>query len=498
MTDDKKKHQDVADDQAQQAQPAGDQQQAPGSRVVAEVTIKAHLPGHESSAHDVISAVADQEPEAIGDLTEFVSRIEINKLIANLYSELHDIIDELKTLEPYLATEFQKKEYAGKTFAELAEKNEDGITLFTQIIQAARKSYNTDKNKTIRTVARAGEVQRITRNRLAIPTVEDYVNAISLYENGQAHLSIMKMDGLTFDSDIGSGRLYFKDQRARAVSEMELQDLKTKENIENINLPFLQFYYSQIFSEWEKAILDQANGGKGTIQPITRFYIPDLAKARGLSSNAGRESIEAIKNDITAFHNVVGVLKVEGRKNPSYYPVLNFEGYDAETNTISISSPYLIHVVQEIYKVSVIRHRDGTPKLKSNGTPLTKPINSYLIHSDIQKERNKAAVQNVIIIVQGIERAGDKLFWIKPGTIIERNPLLKNQLEKNQNKNRLLKRTFSKTWELLQNKTSLKETYKNIELPDPKDSAFIPRYSQLDSVVYTFKHDGKIKREKEQ
>lgn len=144
MTDDKKKHQDGADDQAQQAQPAGDQQQAPGGRVVAEATIKAYLPGSESRAQDVISAVTDQDIEAIGGLTEFVSRIEINKLIANLYSELHDIIDELKTLEPYLAIEFQKKEYAGKTFAELAEKNEDGITLFTKAIQAARAARNAD------------------------------------------------------------------------------------------------------------------------------------------------------------------------------------------------------------------------------------------------------------------------------------------------------------------------------------------------------------------
>ena len=144
MTDDKKKHQDGADDQAQQAQPAGDRQQAPGGRVVAEATIKAYLPGSENSAQDVISAVTDQDIEAIGGLAEFVSRIEINKLIANLYSELHDIIDELKTLEPYLATEFQKKEYAGKTFAELAEKNEDGITLFTKAIQAARAARNAD------------------------------------------------------------------------------------------------------------------------------------------------------------------------------------------------------------------------------------------------------------------------------------------------------------------------------------------------------------------
>lgn len=496
MADDKTIQPDGAADQRQQEPPATDKQQEPAKKNVIEVKLNlkdaTYLPGESKPAEEMIKAVARQETDRVISLLNFARTLDSKAIVADLLTQLLDLADEMKELEPYLTEELQKPEYAGKSFADLRETTEDGSTLFAQVMKAAQKARDADKGKTLRTAAKAGEVQRITSDRLAIPTANNFLNALSLYEQGQAYLSVMRMDGLTFDS----GRLYFMDQRARAVSEMELQDLKTKENIENINLPFLQFYYSQLFSEWEKAVLDKANGGDGTIQPITRFYLPDIAKARGLSSNTGRESIEAIKNDIAAFHNVVGVLKVDGYKNPSYYPVLNFEGYDTETNTISISSPYLLHIVEEIYRISVRRYKDGTPKLKNNGTPLQRPVNSYLVHSDIQKERNKAAISNVIILVQGIERCGGNQYRIKAETLIDRNPVFKDQLENNQNKNRLLKRTFAKTWELLRNKTSLLETYKNISLPDPKDPAFIPTYSQLENFVITIQHDGKKEQSK--
>lgn len=493
MADDKIKPAGAADQEQGQEPAADNQRQKPRATIELDLKDATYLPGESKPAEEMIKAVAGQKTDRVISILNFARTLDSKAIVADLLTQLLDLADEMKELEPYLTEELQKPEYAGKSFADLAEQTEDGTTLFTQAVKAAQEVRAADKGKTLRTVARAGEVQRITSDRLAIPTADNFLNALSLYEQGQAYLSVMRMDGLTFDS----GRLYFEDGRARAVSEMELQDLKTKESIENINLPFLQFYYSQLFSEWEKAVLDQATDGvERTIPKITRFYLPDIARARGLSSNAGRESIEAIKNDIAAFHNVVGVFKVDGYKSPSYYPVLNFEGYDTETNTISISSPYLLHIVEEIYRISVRRYKDGTPRLKKNGTPLQKPVNSYLIHSDIQKERNKTAVQNVILLVQGIEKCGENTYTIKASTLIKRNPVFMEQLKNNKNKNRLLERVFTKTWELLRNKTSLLDKYINIELPDPKNPACIPKYSQLDSFVIAIKHDGKKKNEK--
>lgn len=410
---------------------------------------------------------------------------------------LAPIANEISKLSPYFEKEISKPEYQGKTIDDLleeAELNEDGDplqeSLLYKALNAAYKERGQGSRPELRTAAKAGDIQRILRDKLAIPTDTEFLYAITLLEQGNAHMLQMKMDGLTFSD----GKLYFKDDRIREVSEVELQDLKTKENIDNINLPFLQFYYSQLFAKWEDVILEQATGKDGAFPTVTRFYLPDLAKARGLSNNVSRESVDAIKNDIAAFHNVIGVLKVKGYNKPSYYPVLNFEGYDTVTNTISISSPYLLHVVEQIYAKSVRRTKDGRPKLKSNGTPQTKAVNSYLVHSDIQKERNKAAVQSVFIIVQGIETKGGgegTVYRLKAETLISRNPLLEQQIAGSSNRRLIIQRHFKKTWELLRDKTDLKEAYKNIVLPDPGNPADLPTEKGLSTFVIKITHDGK-------
>ena len=116
---------------------------------------------------------------------------------------------------------------------------------------------------------------------------------------------------------------------------------------------------------------------------------------------------------------------------------------------------------------------------------------SYLVHSSITKQRNKAAVENVNIIVTLIEQAGDNIPRIKASTIIERNPQLQQRLETVKNKTDLLKTTFTKTWELLRTETDLLTTYKDIELPDPKDPAFIPTAKTVNTLVFKFPHKGK-------
>lgn len=414
-----------------------------------------------------------------------------------------EIAREFGELIPFIEKELEKPQYEGKTVHELlqaAELDENGEptekSLFSQALAAAREAKEKADGKTkLRTVKNAGDVSRILKDRLAITTIPGYLNALSLLDNGKAYLRTTDMSALTFNE----GKLYFAGNPVKTVGEMELKNLQTKEDIENINLPFLQFLYTELFAEWENAIRDKATGQTEEIELpfIKKFYLPDLARARGLPANASGESMEAIKNDITAFHNVVGVLKEQGYKDPSYYPVLNFEGYDATKNTISISSPYLMHIVETIFRESVRRDRNGRPKLRTDGTPQTKPANTYLVHSDIQKERNKAAVQNVFLLVQSIERRGGKrgelnTFHIEAKTLINRNTLLKERLSKNKNKRRTLQTCFKKTWELLRTKTDLELFYPGIELPDPENPASIPTYKGLSDFVININHYGKV------
>lgn len=135
--------------------------------------------------------------------------------------------------------------------------------------------------------------------------------------------------------------------------------------------------------------------------------------------------------------------------------MLNFEGYSEEKNTISISSPYFNNLIMTLYNLAVKKDKDGKPKIKRNGSPaFAIPMNSYLVNADIAKERNKVAVENVFIIVALIEQAGNNIPRIKASTIVERN----------------------------------------VQLPDPKDPANIPTMKTLETTVFKFQHDGKIKK----
>lgn len=336
-----------------------------------------------------------------------------------------------------------------------------------------------------RTRAKAKEQGAITEapNSLAIPTLSKYQYSMSLCQDGGAYLQpLSSTDGLKFKN----GKMYFDGARMREVSEVELQNMKTKEGIDDIDLPILRTFYSIILTQFE------ASGYK-VLQDVLTMSVPTLAEFIGLQSNLNKKDIGRVIEKTQSYHNIVGV--VHGTRNgkpvQSLYPVLNFEGYNDKTNTISFSSPYMNYVIKTVYNLSLRKSKDGKVKLKKNGEPLRLASHSYLIDSSIAKERNKAAVENVVILVTLIEQAGDNIPRIKASTLIERNVQLADRLETAKNPRALLDRTFKKTWELLRTKTRLQEAYKDIELPEPDDPRFMPTMKTLDKVVFTFPHKGK-------
>lgn len=338
-----------------------------------------------------------------------------------------------------------------------------------------------------RTRAKAGDIYKKIPQNLAVPTLPGYQHGLSLYQNGNAYLQpLTSTDGLKFQN----GLMYFAGEQMRRVSEVELQNMKTKEGIENIDLALLRVFYSIILSAFE------ATSCK-TLKPNITLFVPDLAEFLGLQRNLNKQDLTRVISKTQQFHNIVGVMHEtrNGKPTQSLYQVLNFESYDDKKNTITFSSPYMNHVIETVYNIAIRRDKKGAPRLKSNGEPMRLASHSYLVKSEISKERNKTAVENVIIITTLIEQAGDNVPRIKANTIIERNPQLQQRLENSTNKRQFLKRTFEKTWELLRTKTRLQEVYRNIQLPDPKDPANIPTVATLESTVFSFPHDGK-KQEK--
>ena len=349
---------------------------------------------------------------------------------------------------------------------------QDCITLY---------EYKTNRYRTRARAAKVAEIVSELPKHLAVTTAREFQFATSLFQQGNAYLQQFKgIENLRFNE----GRLYFP-ETLKQVSEVELQNMQTKENITEIDLPLLRVFYNVILSEFQKT---------GILKDAVAVYVPDLAEFMGLKRNLTRKEIEEkIINKIKSFHNVTGVLRGvrQGKPSTSYYQVLVFLWYNEQTNTVGFQSPYMNLVIQTIYNVSIRKDKAGKPKLKSNGEPLRIPSHSYLIDSEIVKERNKAAVENVVIIVTLIEQAGDNVPRIKASTIIDRNPQLQERLNTSSDAGTILKRVFVKTWELLRTRTRLTEVYQDIQLPDPKNPAYIPTMKTLSDVVFTFPHKGK-------
>ena len=331
-------------------------------------------------------------------------------------------------------------------------------------------------------------------NTLAVPTLPQYENSISLHQEGNAYMqNFVSTDGLEFKD----GNMYFKGALS-PISTVELQDMRTNEGIEEIDIPLLTMYYSIILTSFQ----DQLKHGKSFSEianQITSVSASELMKCLGLlesGSGISERDILNIMRKTSTFHNVVGVFHFMkyGRLHKSYFPVLHFAGYNSKNNTISFFSPYLNYIVQEIYSASIKRDKAGKPRLKRNGSPVLEPSNSFLIKPSIATERNKAAAENVIIIVKVIEQAGSKSTpHIKASTLIERNEILKLRLENSRNPVQLLARVFKKTWKLLQEQTILKAVYRDIILPDPEDKNNIPTPGNMDKLVFEFPHNGKGK-----
>lgn len=338
-----------------------------------------------------------------------------------------------------------------------------------------------------RTKGRAGDrvVERLPE-ALATITLKEYQNAMSLYEDGHAYLSALhSTDGLKFKD----GKMYFATNALAPISEAQLQNMKTKENINEIDLPLLRTYYSIILNECQ---ITQK------VPEIVTCFVPDLSQFFGTGRNPSQDKIDSMIEKTQKFHNIVGLIKTA--YGDSIFPVLNFEGYDKEKNTISFSSPYMTYLIEKVLSERSPARMKINPKTnkplleKKTQKPQIKPAYSYVIKSEIVKERNKYAVENVVIIVTTIEQAGGTGAHISANTIIERNAQLRQALETSSKPNQLLKRCFTKTFELLRTKTKLEELYPGIELPDPNNPINIPTKKTLYTTVYEIKHKGKKKK----
>lgn len=270
------------------------------------------------------------------------------------------------------------------------------------------------------------------------------------------------------------------------ATQEKLSPLYTNENLEAFNLPLLLALYGIIL--YSSPLADGWDYDKKTT-----IYFPEFANKIGKAPNIGKRDITEYTNDIRSFQTVVGIIG-NGTNGNGILPVISYVEQDEQTHTISFSSPYMVKLMHDIHEASIRKNKKGQPLLKKNGEPMMLPSHSYIVDMSIVSEKNKKALEIVFVIVALIEQAGNGTPHIRADTIISRCPRLHKSLagQSAGNKNNLLKRAFSKAWDLLREKTALATVYNNIQLPNAKDIAAIPTSSTL-SMVFTFPHSGKGK-----
>lgn len=353
------------------------------------------------------------------------------------------------------------------------------------------------QNRTRRKSQDQGAITSMPEN-LAIPTLAPFQNALTTLDTPAAHLWPISPD--TFEElKYENGVMYFRGLEASTATLIDQEDNEV--DLAKLDLITLRGLYSVILQDISK--MAEETGLLNLVEKVkdpqflthnVRIHIPDFLRMQGYAPNLSEDSISYTQAKFLSYQNILGIMKEEegGRTYYSPYPVMLYAGTDTKTNDIIFTSPYMNALILTILNKSIQRDKKKVPKTNSAGKPFLLPSHSYLIKSTIMKEKNWRAAEIVFIIVTLIEQAGDNVPHILAQTIVDRCPELKAALNRETpaHRNQILKRAFSKAWELLETKTRLREYYKDIVLPNPKDSANIPTNSTL-NMKFEFPHKGK-------
>lgn len=179
-------------------------------------------------------------------------------------------------------------------------------------------------------------------------------------------------------------------------------------------------------------------------------------------------------------------------------------GLNKEAKTIDIVLPYLEKINQRVKESQELEAEKVTRQYLI-------PAYNDLVHSNIESERNKLAVDLVYTIIDGLLQRGSKTaskfkenqndddtttkgdivtYSIKYRTLINKTPLLrmayKNATTADQ-KYKLLTRTFKKAFQLLHKKTDIYKYFVDLKIPEAT-----PTIRTLDN-IFTITHKGRNK-----
>ena len=347
---------------------------------------------------------------------------------------------------------------------------------------------NANKNRTRSQAWQTGALP-VGAKALALPILPRYRSALSLARSKHARLQTISRD-VADRMDYRGGEPYVDGQPVDRGFLANSHDDRPGA-IAGIDMPTIYLGYSLVYDSLrdaptrpekiDEAIRDPAFCGRSM-----RYYVPELLRATGATSNANASGLQAFLGRVGGCRNAMGVIPTVA--GAEYLPALVLQGYDAEKNIVTLASPFFHKIVLLSRRDSILRDGEGEPRLQYNGEPFMVPSHSELVKTTILKERNRRAVEAVCVIVAAIEAADGDIPRITAGYVVDRCPELKNALKASHpaNRNAILKRTFGKAWELLLTQTLVTEAYKGIRIPDT-----IPTFARLDEVI-EFPHEGRV------
>lgn len=365
--------------------------------------------------------------------------------------------------------------------------------------------YTDKQGRRYRTKIQAERAGAITDmpEKLSLITLKEYRDGLRPTDNDTAYLRPLKpeiADRLRYIN----GTLLFEGVDSSGVKLIDAKDIdlslhydmETK-TIADLDLMTLRALYSIILQDVQNMAKDpdmiaQKAKNPQFIGHSVKIHMSSFLKMMGDGNkHLSGDSVEYAIKKIMSYSHIIGVLEEYsgGTTYRSFYPVLVFHAYDDRDGTLTFASPYINKLIITVFEKSIQRDKKGHPRLSKTGKPIIRASHSRLIKSSILQERNRRACEIVCYVVETIEMAGKHAPRIRAQTIVAHCPDLNNALDAATPSNRslILKRAFSKAWELLRTQTTLEDTYRNICIPTE-----VPTYSELKDMIFEFPHLGKI------
>ena len=368
------------------------------------------------------------------------------EMITATAPEWLELMQETEELMPFLEAEIQKPEYGGKTLDDLfaeAEIDDDfnpiETSLFMQAVNAARAALKVEQEKQ-KLIDRqtAGREQRREIRKAA-----EGKNAVMELQGGRLPMFSERSlwDAFAPDriSKLGElpGTETIIDEETGEFVSGEIQPLHAADISLNTFL-LLNAIVSNTVEDYRQFFIDSG--------AIT-FYVKGVLDSLNVDPR--------IKDDgqLNFERKTAGVLYLEKQFEPlqgyvgttpngSRYSVLNYYGYDIESDTMTIRTPYLFQLWQETqegYRARKInaekRKAAGKKPLKADAKPLE--INSLLKGAAYKEDDSVLEIAlyitNVLVNAGSTKTGRTKKTEIKYKTIIDNCPRLKERLTEIEN-----------------------------------------------------------------